>query len=203
MAKSAGSEAKSSSRLCFTLVRVRTPRVPKTQLPVKFAAAEKHTFGLLGTFSLVGTNVFEFSPGRGRRSGVVLRGRRLRLYTNRDLPNQELFEECTNCTGGSIEERITDCESSSISIGRRVVDVRDPCGGEVPKHIGVVRLPMAVVAAADKYTCNGIEGSGANAPHTFVEITRILMEDRRKDSAADQHAGESIAVGGAEAFGIA
>src|SRR5579871_6371753 len=43
MAKSVGSEANSSSRLCLTFVKVTTPAAPRTPLPTKFAAAEKHT----------------------------------------------------------------------------------------------------------------------------------------------------------------
>src|SRR5271169_807716 len=43
MAKSVGSVAKSSSRLCFTFVRVTTPTAPRIPLPTKFAVAEKHT----------------------------------------------------------------------------------------------------------------------------------------------------------------
>src|ERR1700746_2125854 len=42
-----GSAAKSSSRLCFTLVNVATPAAPRTALPTKFAVAEKHMAGLL------------------------------------------------------------------------------------------------------------------------------------------------------------
>src|SRR5262249_30022454 len=47
MANSVGSAAKSSSRRCFTLVRVATPPAPRTPLPTKFAVAEKHMAGLL------------------------------------------------------------------------------------------------------------------------------------------------------------
>src|ERR1700758_4453024 len=42
MAKRIGSAAKSSSRRCFTFVKVTTPIVPRTPLPTKLAAAEKH-----------------------------------------------------------------------------------------------------------------------------------------------------------------
>src|ERR1700722_7791217 len=42
MANRAGSAAKSSSRRGFTLERVTTPMAPRTALPTKFAAAEKH-----------------------------------------------------------------------------------------------------------------------------------------------------------------
>src|ERR1700751_5017839 len=38
-----GNVAKSSSRRCFTLVKVTTPTAPRTPLPTKFAVAEKHT----------------------------------------------------------------------------------------------------------------------------------------------------------------
>src|ERR1700758_1291487 len=43
MANSTGSDAKRSSRLCFTFVKVTTPTAPRTPLPTKFAVAEKHT----------------------------------------------------------------------------------------------------------------------------------------------------------------
>src|SRR5580658_2789186 len=42
MANSRGSEAKSRSRRCFTLVSVTTPAEARTPLPTKFAVAEKH-----------------------------------------------------------------------------------------------------------------------------------------------------------------
>src|ERR1700735_2250856 len=47
MAKRMGSEAKSSSRRCFTLVKVTTPIPNKAVLPTKFAVAEKHMAGFL------------------------------------------------------------------------------------------------------------------------------------------------------------
>jgi hypothetical protein len=42
MAKSTGNDANSSSRLCFTFVKVTAPTTPRTPLPTKFAVAEKH-----------------------------------------------------------------------------------------------------------------------------------------------------------------
>jgi hypothetical protein len=42
MANRTGSDAKSSSRLCFTFVNVTTPTAPRAVLPTKFAVAEKH-----------------------------------------------------------------------------------------------------------------------------------------------------------------
>src|SRR5580698_10424276 len=47
MANNTGRDAKSSSRRCFTLVKVTTPMAPRTPLPTKFAVAEKHIAGLL------------------------------------------------------------------------------------------------------------------------------------------------------------
>src|ERR1700728_795123 len=40
-----GNVAKSTSRRCFTLVKVTTPTAPSTPLPTKFAVAEKHIGG--------------------------------------------------------------------------------------------------------------------------------------------------------------
>src|SRR5580700_10975345 len=45
MANRIGSEAKSTSRRCFTFVNVATPTAPSTVLPTKFTVAEKHTAG--------------------------------------------------------------------------------------------------------------------------------------------------------------
>src|SRR5271166_2332284 len=61
MANSVGSAAKSSSRLCFTLVNVTTPTAPRTPLPTKFAVAEKHMACRLPcenyTYYLLGQNI--------------------------------------------------------------------------------------------------------------------------------------------------
>src|ERR1700733_2945875 len=46
MANSVGSAANSTSRRCFTLVKVTTPIPAKAVLPTKFAVAEKHMLGL-------------------------------------------------------------------------------------------------------------------------------------------------------------
>src|SRR5208283_481538 len=46
MANSVGSVAKSSLRLCFTLVNVTTPRAPRTPLPTKLAVAENTRLNL-------------------------------------------------------------------------------------------------------------------------------------------------------------
>src|ERR1700733_15609827 len=46
MANSVGSAANSTSRRCFTLVKVTTPIPAKAELPTKFAVAEKHMLGL-------------------------------------------------------------------------------------------------------------------------------------------------------------
>src|SRR6266702_4511531 len=42
MANNVGRAANRISRLCFTFVNVTTPMAPRTPLPTKFAAAEKH-----------------------------------------------------------------------------------------------------------------------------------------------------------------
>src|SRR5215475_6506284 len=63
MAKSVGSVAKSSSRRCFTLVRVATPPAPRTPLPTKFAVAEKHMAGLLPSEHTITRVVRAFAVG--------------------------------------------------------------------------------------------------------------------------------------------
>src|ERR1700728_3589294 len=55
MANNTGRAAKRTSRRCFTLVRVTTPTTPRTPLPTKFAAAEKHIARLLQSRGLYGT----------------------------------------------------------------------------------------------------------------------------------------------------
>src|ERR1700677_1765024 len=129
---------------------------------------------------------------------LSLAGRR--RYADRDLADQELFEQGTDCTGGGAEERVADSELDSIPIGRWVVDVRDSCRGEIAEDVGIVGLQMAVVALADDDACDGIEGARGNASRAFVEIARILMKDGGEDCAANEHAVEAVGVGGTETF---
>jgi hypothetical protein len=47
MPNSVGNAAKSSSRLCFTFVKVATPIAANAPLPTKLAVAEKHTLHII------------------------------------------------------------------------------------------------------------------------------------------------------------
>jgi hypothetical protein len=88
MAKSVGSAAKSSSRLCFTFVSVTTPMAPRTPLPTKFAVAEKHTMSFL--------RCEDYTDCRGRQNIFDAAGRvALRITSSRPLegaPGLALFE---------------------------------------------------------------------------------------------------------------
>src|ERR1700760_4654918 len=62
---------------------------------------------------------------------------------------------------------------------------------------------MAVVPFADEGGGHGVECAGADCSGALVEVTRILMEDRRKDRVADDTADEAVGVGGAVTFEVA
>ena len=62
---------------------------------------------------------------------------------------------------------------------------------------------MSVVAFADDRIGEGIQSSGTIAAGAFVEIARVLLQERGQDGASDESAGHGVGIARAEALGIA
>ena len=73
---------------------------------------------------------------------------------------------------------------------------------DVAQHIGVVRLPLAVVALADDDGRDGIERTMQDAAAAVVEVARVLLEYRRKDGRAEEGGAEVVSVSGCIAAGV-
>src|ERR1700686_4426731 len=91
MANSVGSEAKRTSRLCFTFVKVTTPTAPKTPLPTKFAVAEKHTACYLRRQDYTYYGAMQ-NISRDAADSDLVGGGRIRYFDPEHLPTVILSE---------------------------------------------------------------------------------------------------------------
>ena len=84
-----------------------------------------------------------------------------------------------------------------------IVKIGDPASGQAAKDAGIICLPVAIVTLADDGIGQRVEHTRAHAAGAFVEIARILFQERRKYCTADECAGDEVGVGRAVAFGVA
>src|SRR5271166_41337 len=73
-----------------------------------------------------------------------------------------------------------------------IVGVHESGGRQVTSHARVIHLPLAIVAPANERTGHGMLQARCCRSRALIEIARILMQNRREDSAADQNVAHSV-----------
>jgi hypothetical protein len=69
-----------------------------------------------------------------------------------------------------------------ISIGFRVIGIsRDDGCGRAAEKLGIVDLRLPGIGACHEDTCHCIENSAFDSALARLEVTRVLMQDRRED----------------------
>lgn len=114
----------------------------------------------------------------------------------------EFYKERTQAALRCNHECAFDSEFQT-SIGGGIVQVRDAASDKVAKNIRVVRLPLSVIALASHGGSNRVPHSFDDAACAHAKVTRVLMEESRKDGISDDGAVEAVSVSGAIAFRIA
>ena len=113
------------------------------------------------------------------------------------------FLEDVDGSGGAHTDGCVVQGQREATVFFRVVEIGEAAGGEASEDAGVIWLPMLVVAFADEEGSDGVKDAGARAAGSFVEVARILFEERGEDGAADEGIGGVVKVIGSEAFGVA
>ena len=86
----------------------------------------------------------------------------------------------------------------------RIVEIRDCAGGDVARHIGVVRLPLAcVVMLAHHVGHQGIEHPMRSGAVAEAEVARVLVKQRGENAVSKHRAVEGIQIGRARPLPIA
>ena len=75
-----------------------------------------------------------------------------------DLSDEEFLKQRAGGSPGEAEKRVFKGEADSAIAGG-VVGIGDSGGGKGAQHVGIVRLPAAVVALGDEDSGDGVEGA--------------------------------------------
>lgn len=82
------------------------------------------------------------------------------------------------------------------SVGLRVIEVGNSAGGQIPQHVGIIELPVAVIPFAADTTRYGIQQARSKAAGAFAEVARVLMKEDGKERIAKHRSVEAVDVGG-------
>ena len=119
-----------------------------------------------------------------------------------EVLKEKFLEEGSDGAGADADEDVVDGDLGVVAVAVRVVAAGDAASGEVAEDIGVIRLPVSVVALADDDGRYGVERAVDDLPFAFVEVARILMEERWEESSAKEGGSNAVAIGSAIAPGV-
>jgi len=98
----------------------------------------------------------------------------------------ELLEQIADAISHGIQQPMLDGHDSAVAVALRVVGVGDGARGHVGQYTRIVRLPFAVIAAAIESSADRVKYPRDEAAGAFVEVARILVQQRRKDGTAQK-----------------
>ena len=124
------------------------------------------------------------------RGGVLIGGIVLGKIRG-DFFYDEFLEEIGGRGGADADGGIFEGKRGA-SVVRRIVGIGNASGDQAAENRGVSGLPSAVVALADDGHGNGVESAGSFATGTFIEVTRILLQEGRQNCAADECASDVV-----------
>src|SRR5262245_52198746 len=107
--------------------------------------------------------------------------------------NDKFLEEIDSGSGGKSEACVFQHQSCP-TITLRVIEVGNAACGEAAEDGGVVRLPVSIVALADERIGERIKHSRMFASAPFVKVSRILLEERRQQGAANECVAQEVGV---------
>ena len=128
---------------------------------------------------------------------------RLPRHAVGEVAQQELLKQRAETAFADANEDVVHRGLEVVTGAVRVVQAGERAGAHVAQHIGVVRLPVAVVALADDHRGDGVQRAVDDRAAAVVEVARVLAEERGKDRRAEEGGGEVVAVGGGVALGVA
>jgi hypothetical protein len=130
-------------------------------------------------------------------------GRAVFRYIRSHLPDEEFLQDVRSGGCANPNQRVFKRQPRSLTVFRRIVKIGDASCGKVSEDARVVGLPVSVVALANHGVGQRVQNPGSLATASLVEITRILLQERRQDGASDERTGNKVGIGGTEALGVA
>ncbi len=102
------------------------------------------------------------------------------------MAQQELLEQRSERALGDSEQGIVYGHLHAVPTAFRIVKRRDSGGAEIPENIGIVGLPVTVVALANRYRRNGVQRADDDVSVSAVEVARVLVQQRRQQGQPGQ-----------------
>ena len=87
--------------------------------------------------------------------------------------------------------------------GGWIIQRRKLVGRNTSQNVGIIELPIPVIALGDECGSYGVEPSRADTAGTLIEIAGILVKDRLHDHASDDHVTYPVGVLSPETLRIA
>ena len=112
------------------------------------------------------------------------------------MAQQKFLEQRPERAFSDAEQRVVHGDLYAVTIAARIVEGRDAGRAEIPENVGVVGLPVTVVALADRNRRDGVQRADDDVAVPPVEVARVLVQQRRQQGGAKQGRTEAVAVGG-------
>lgn len=90
---------------------------------------------------------------------------------------EELLEEGSDGACAYADKDVVDSDLGVVFLAVGIVEAGDTAGGEIAEDVGVVWLPVSVVAFADDYRRDGVEGAVDDLSFSLVEVAGVLVEE--------------------------
>ena len=106
------------------------------------------------------------------------------LGNMRGDPFQNKLPDQIRCSMPTRARQTIEKDQRSSAIGSRIVKIGNGCGGEAAEHERVIWFPPPIVTPGDDRGRDRVQRARPNTPLPFVEITWVLMKDRRVNRSA-------------------
>src|SRR5579871_6156199 len=110
--------------------------------------------------------------------------------------NHKFLQDVGGRIGSDSDGSIVESESGAVAVGAGIIKIGNSAGGQAAKNSRIVWLPAAIVAFANQGHGDGVEKARAKAAGAFIEVARVLLEQRGQDGAADEGAADSVGIVG-------
>ena len=119
----------------------------------------------------------------------------------RELAGEKFLEDTGACRSGNADQRILEGEPNATA-GSRIVSVGKAARRQGAQHIGIVWLPAPIVAFADDRIGYSVKETRFAGARSFVKISRILLQKRGQDRAANECSRNKVRVCCTEALAV-
>jgi len=118
------------------------------------------------------------------------------------VADDELLKEIGDGSGRDADASVFEGQGGIAFVLVGIVKIRDASRGNGAEDVGIIRLPAAIVSLTDDRVRDRVAEARGLTAGSFIEITRILVEDGGKKGGSDESAAGDIGIIGTESLPI-